>query len=191
MRYKIALDCDDVLNNLNDVVCKVFNKENNANLTEESFTYYDIYKCLPFEDASKYAQLWYREDIWNSLTPIENSQWGVKKLIDNGYEVYITTASNTKTLNCKINWLKKFFPFIDEKHIICIKDKSLLNVDVMIDDNADNLINNIHCNRVLFDKCWNKSVHDDVYGMKRCMNWDEVVKAVNEFYKYDEELMSN
>lgn len=78
MRYRIALDCDDVLNNLNEAVCKVFNEENGTDITEDTFTSYDIYKCLPFEDAEKYTALWRREDVWRSLTPVYHSQWGAK-----------------------------------------------------------------------------------------------------------------
>ena len=61
----------------------------------------------------------------------------------------------------------------------------------MIDDNLDNLIGNIRCNRVLLEKPWNKDAHDEVYGIKRCTNWDEIVVAVEEFYKQDEELMAS
>ena len=90
-----------------------------------------------------------------------------------------------------MKWLKRYFPFIDESRIICIRDKSILDVDVMIDDNLDNLIGNIRCNRVLLEKPWNKDAHDEVYGIKRCTNWDEIVVAVEEFYKQYEELMAS
>ena len=140
MKYRIALDCDDVLNNLNEVVCKVFNEENDTDITEDTFTSYDIYKCLPFEDAEKYAALWRREEIWRSLTPVYHSQWGAKKVVDDGFDVYITTATQWENFPWKVEWLQSYFPFIDESHIICIRDKSILDVDVMIDDNLDNLI---------------------------------------------------
>lgn len=191
MKYRIALDCDDVLNNLNEVVCKVFNEENRTNLTEDTFTAYDIYKCLPFEVAEKYAALWKREDIWRSLAPVYHSQWGAKKLVDDGFDIYITTATHWENFPWKVEWLQSYFPFIDESRIICVRDKSILDVDVMIDDNLDNLIGNIRCNRVLLEKPWNKNAHDEVYGIKRCTNWDEIVVAVEEFYKQDEELMKS
>ena len=45
MKYRIALDCDDVLNNLHEVVCKVFNEENGTDLTEDTvLKKYDV--CL-------------------------------------------------------------------------------------------------------------------------------------------------
>ncbi len=191
MKYKIAVDCDEVLNNLNEITTKVFNEENNTNLTEDVFTSYDIYKCLPFEDAEKYVALWRREDIWRSLTPAYHSQWGVKKLVDSGFDVYIATATHHENFSWKVEWLQSYFPFVEPSHIICIGDKSILNVDVMVEDCADNLINNIRCNRVLLEKPWNMNIHDEIYGIKRCANWDEIVPAIEEFYKNDERLMSN
>ena len=173
------------------MVCKTFNEENGTDITEDTFTSYDIYKCLPFEVAEKYAALWKREDIWRSLTPVYHSQWGAKKLVDDGFDVYITTTTHWENFPWKVEWLQSYFPFIDESHIICVRDKSILDVDVMIDDNLDNLIGNIRCNRVLLEKPWNKDAHDEVYGIKRCTNWDEIVVAVEEFYKQDEELMAS
>lgn len=191
MRYNVMVDCDCVLNNLIQRTCQMFNERYNKNISEETFTQYDIYKCLAFDDAEKFSALWNERELWDSLSPTYHSQWGVKKLIDNGFNVYIATSTHYNNFPWKVEWLQHYFPFVKESNIICIGDKSVLNADIMIDDYANNLIGNIRCNRILFEKPWNKSVNDDVYGIKRCTNWDEIIEAVEEFYKNDKELMDN
>ena len=191
MKYNIMVDCDCVLNNLIERTCQIFNERYDTNISEETFTYYDIYKCLAFEDAEKFKALWSKRELWDSLSPVYHSQWGMKKLVDDGFNVYIATSTHYENFPWKVEWLKHFFKFIDERHIICVCDKSVLNADIMIDDCADNLINNLRCNRILVDRPWNASTHDEAYGMKRCANWDEIVAAVEEFYKQDKELMQD
>lgn len=190
MKYIVALDCDCVLNNLIERTCQMFNERYGTDISEKTFIQYDIYKCLSFEDAEKFTALWHERELWDSLSPTHHSQWGVKKLIDDGFSVYIATSTHHENFPWKVKWLKHYFPFIDERHIICIGDKSILNVDVMVDDHAYNLINNLHCNRVLVEKPWNINIHDEIYGIKRCTNWDDIVDAVEEFYNNDKELMA-
>lgn len=190
MKYIVALDCDCVLNNLIESTCQMFNERYGTDISEKTFIQYDIYKCLSFEDAEKFTALWHERELWDSLSPTHHSQWGVKKLIDDGFSVYIATSTHHENFPWKVEWLKHYFPFIDERHIICIGDKSILNVDVMVDDHAYNLINNLHCNRVLVEKPWNINIHDEIYGIKRCTNWDDIVDAVEEFYNNDKELMA-
>lgn len=191
MRYNVMVDCDCVLNNLMERTCQMFNERYGTNISEDYFTDYDICKCMPFEDAEKFKALWHERELWDSLAPTHHSQWGAKKLVDDGFNVYIATSTHYENFPWKVLWLKHYFPFIDERHIICIGDKSVLNADVMVDDHADNLIENLRCNRIIVDKPWNVSTHDEVYGIKRCTNWDEIVAAVEEFYKQDKELMDN
>lgn len=191
MRYNVMVDCDEVLNNLIDRTCQIFNERYNSNISPETFTQYDIYKCLSFEDAEKFSALWHERELWDSLSPIHHSQWGVKKLIDDGFNVYIATSTHYNNFPWKMEWIKYYLPFVKESHVICIGDKSALNADVMIDDCAENLINNIRCHRVLVTRPWNTDIHDDIYDIKRCSNWDEIVEAVEECYKNDKELMDD
>lgn len=179
MRYTIAIDVDDVLNNLNERVIEMFNEEHGTKLSSDMFTCYDLYECLPFEVADSYTKFWLREDVWNSLKPIWHSQWGVKKLIEDGYNVVLATSTHYTNFAWKIDWLQKYFPFIDASKVICIADKSLLNVDIMIDDCVEKLISNIHCHRVCLDKTWNRNVRDEAYSIHRCKDWDEIIKVVN------------
>ena len=189
MKYKLIIDCDDVLLDLNSRVLQVFNEENGTDYTEDIFTDFDIYKCLPFELAEKYTALWLREDIWRSLSPVYHAQWGMKKLIDDGFEVFVATSTHYSNFVWKIELLQAYFPFIDSSKIICIKDKSLLHGDIMVDDCTANLISNLYCHRICLEKSWNQNVHDEAYGIHRCKTWDEIIDTIEKIYKEDQELM--
>ena len=78
MKYNVMVDCDCVLNNLIERTCQVFNERYDTNISEETFTHYDIYKCLAFEDAEKFKALWSEREIWDSLSPVYHSQWAMK-----------------------------------------------------------------------------------------------------------------
>lgn len=183
-KFTVALDCDEVLNNLIEKTLELYNTRHGTGLTADIFTQYDFYKCLPFEIAEELTSIFMEKELWDSLSPAPDSQWGVKKLIDNGYDVYVATATHYSNFAWKVDWFAKNFPFIDQKHIICIQNKSLLHVDVLVDDCAENLMaTNYAVDRVLLDKPWNRNVHDDVYGIYRTNNWEEIVEYVNELYK--------
>lgn len=182
-KFSVIVDLDDVLNNLNDKCLETLNAALGTHLTADDLTHYDIFKCLDFEHASAYRQLWSNETIIRSLTPVKNSQWGMKHFVDLGYDVYIATASSASSFAWKHEWIRSLYPFIDDSHIMRVCDKSLLYADVMIDDCAENLISNIHCERVCFNRAWNQYARDEVYGIHRCNNWNEIVTTVDNIYK--------
>lgn len=188
-KFTVALDCDEVLNNLIEKTLELYNEQHGTQLALDSFTDYDFYKCLPFEDAEDLTAMFLKKELWDSLSPAPDSQWGVKKLIDSGYDVYVATATHHTNFNWKIDWFMKNFPFIDEKRIICIHNKSLLHVDVLVDDCAENLIStNPLVDRVLLDRPWNQSIHDDAYVIYRVHNWEEIVAQIDALYKDNQRI---
>lgn len=179
----ICIDIDEVLNDLMEKTIAIYNNRYNAKLSLEDFTDYDIFKDLAYDDAEKLVALWQEEELWNSLEPRKGAQRSVKKLVDDGHEVYLATSTHYKNFAWKVKWLQHYFGMIPTKNIICIGNKGLLKCDVLIDDCVDNLLANKLCNRVLFDCHWNQYVRDDVYFITRVHNWDEIIKVVDEISK--------
>lgn len=183
-KFTVALDCDEVLNNLIEKTLELYNARHSTKLTLDSFTDYDFYKCLSFEEAENLTAMFLEKELWASLSPTPHSQWGVKTLIDKGYDVYVATATHHTNFPWKVDWIIKNFPLIDEKHIICIHNKSLLRADVLVDDCAENLISTSPLvDRVCFDKPWNRDVYDDAYHIYRAHNWEEIVEQIDTCYK--------
>lgn len=80
-KFTVALDCDEVLNNLIEKTLELYNARHSTQLAFDSFTEYDFYKCLPFEDAEELTAMFLKKELWDSLSPAPDSQWGVKNLL--------------------------------------------------------------------------------------------------------------
>ena len=182
-RITLACDCDDVLVDLLPKTVSMYNQIYRKALTVNSFADYDIYKCLPYEEAEKFTALWGKKELWDTIEPLPDAQVGIKRLMDMGVSIYVATATSPANFSWKCDLLRKYFPMIPTDNIIRINNKGLLNVDIMIDDHIDNLLANKLCHRILFDCCWNKDVYDDAHFITRVHNWDEIIEVVNKISK--------
>jgi len=177
-KYRIAVDVDGILNDLMEKMIEFFNQKYNKNYTIDMISEYDLSKVF-LEDWKLMTNLFLERTLWDSLKPTEHSQNSIKELINKGYEVYLITATNPINFPWKVEWIKIYFPEISTKNIICACDKSIFNVDFMIDDCLDNLIGNRLCERIVLDKPWNRNINDDIYCIHRAMNWKEIVDLIN------------
>ena len=91
----------------------------------------------------------------------------------------MVTNAIPNTYGEKVEFVKRYFPYIDEAHIISMKHKHLLRCDVMIEDCLQNLLAKPYYHRVCFNQPWNQSKKDYVYDIHRCYNWDDVIAAIN------------
>ena len=176
---KIGVDIDSVLNNLSECALKMFNEHSGKNVCLEDLTSYDYYECLPKEDADYMISLFSNKELWDELEPIKDSQWGLQTLVNNGHQVLLATATSPVNFAWKVEWIAKYYPFFDQKNIIRIMDKSLLNVDVLVDDCMDQLTK-IICDRIVLDYAWNRNeIKDKVYDINRAYSWKDIVNIIN------------
>lgn len=184
-KLKIAIDIDNILNNLMEKTIEAYNAKYGSNLDMDNFTDYDIYNCLPYNEAKKFVELFLDKDLIISLTPKDGAQKSIKQLINKGYDIYLATSTHYTTFPWKVEWIKRYFNDISDKNIICINDKSLLKVDILIDDCVDNLLSSIYFERICLDFPWNRQVHDEAYDIYRCHSWNEIVKAIDDINKHN------
>lgn len=179
----ICCDIDGVLNDFVPKLLKHYNTLSNKNIQLQDITTYHFTECLPKEDADGIARLFTDQDFLNSLQPLVGAQSVLKKLIKQGHCVIIATATEECNFAQKCQWMKAYFPFISADNIIRIVDKSLLKVDVLIDDNMDNLIGSFS-ERICLDYPYNRSTSKDyAYNIKRADNWDDVIEIINTIEK--------
>ena len=179
----IACDIDDTIANLQETVIKIFNKRYCANYTLEDFHDFNIMNVLPVEEATKFLAIYGETGVYDLVKPFVGSQDGLRKLINDGHQVYLASNIVPETHSEKVAFIQRYFPFIDPSRIIAIKDKWLLRADIMIEDNLDNLLAKPYYHRILMDRPWNQSNKDYVYDIHRCKTWDEIVKTVNKIYE--------
>lgn len=175
----INCDVDGVLNNLMDVTLEIHNKRYNTNYTLKDITQYHLENCFEPEVANQMKAIFKESDIWNKVKPISNSREGLQRLIRSGHIIYLSTDNDPYTFGNKVDWILHYYPFIDKSKIICIKDKSMLRCDIMIEDCFEKIIAGQHYHRIIMDQNWNQSKKDWLYGIHRCYNFDDIVAAVN------------
>lgn len=110
----------------------------------------------------------------------------LKKLIDDGNDVYIVTASNLDSVSAKMNKvLFKYFPFIKPQNVIITAKKQLVLGDILIDDAPHNMGGQYK--GFLFTANHNKSITDDELlklNSVRVNNWKEVYDLIHGYQKH-------
>lgn len=176
----IAVDFDNILNNLTEKTLELYNAQSGKSIQMSEITSYNFYDCLSKTDADGIIKLFKKKELWDILTPIEGSRDGLQKLVDAGHRVFIVTATAPENFLWKIQFLRKHFPFFNTENVIRMMDKSLFKCDIMIEDSYEQLIKNKLCHKVILDYSWNRDEAKDwVHGTYRCKNWSEIVAAVN------------
>ena len=175
----IVCDVDGTLNNLMDVTVDMYNAKYDASYTIDDITTYNLEDCFDLSVAKNMKLILNDPNVWDKVKPLHGSQEAIKKLISSGHQVYLATDNNPSTYGEKVAWIEQFYPIVDSSKIICIKDKWMLKADIMIEDCLENLLAKPYYDRILMDCPWNQHVHDDVYGIHRCFNWDSIVGVVN------------
>lgn len=134
-----------------------------------------------FKKIYQYRDL-YKNDNGTFLEPLQNCVETIKKLNDL-YDIYIVTSYVWKenvidasyNLKFKHEYLKHFFPFINENNFIYISDKSKIVFDIGIDDRPKNLVS---CNqKILFTEFRNEKITKDELAKDniiRVNNWLEI-----------------
>ena len=175
----IACDIDNVICNLQEVVINIFNKKFGSHYILEDFTEYDIMNVMPTQDAIVMREMYGMSGLYESVKPIPGAQEALEKLINLGHQIYLVTDAVPQTYGEKVSFIKRFFPYIDEGHIVAMKHKWMFKCDAMIEDNLQNLLAKPYYHRICFNQPWNKQINDWTYDIHRCNNWNEVVEVVN------------
>jgi 5'(3')-deoxyribonucleotidase len=176
---RIFVDMDDVLVNLSEAWLSFLNKTSNYHREPSDIVDWDMKVAYPDLTSLQVYNPLYQEKMWDNVKPIEDAYYYLKKLIEDGHEVYIATASYPwsfyiKTERC----LFKMFDFLSPKNVVCIHDKDLLNGDILFDDYHVNLryFNGV---KVLKNAPYNQNCDEECFHF-RVNKWDEFYDIVNE-----------
>ena len=134
---KIAIDFDSTLFPTIDKVIEIYNKKHNTSLDISKITVYNLYDVFPADVADELIELFVDKEVYTSLQPYKGAVRAIKTLVEQGHEVYISTATDVRNMEWKEQLIQKHFPFVPKNNLIRIYNKSLLKVDVVIDDNID------------------------------------------------------
>lgn len=177
---KIAIDFDSTLFPTLEKVLELYNKRHNTNVELSQITSYNFYDNFESAVADEFLELFVEKSVYDNLQPYKGAVKAVKTLIEQGHEIYIATSTDVRNMEWKEKLLRKHFPFIPKDNLIRIHNKSLLNIDVLVEDNLSNL-KSIFADRICFNQSWNIDEDDDyVYSIYRFHHWGEINNIINE-----------
>lgn len=178
---KILVDIDDTIENLCEVWVDILNERYNRSVKYEDVTEWDISKFFPGLTKEQVFEPLHQPDIWNMLSPKEGAMYYLKKLIEDGHDVYLCTSTDYRNVYYKyVGVIQRLFPFIDWNHVIVIKNKQMLAADFLIDDAPHNLEGGVYI-KILMTAPHNKSYDVNGKGMIRCDSWDEIYQVIHEY----------
>lgn len=184
---KIGIDFDETLFPTLEKVLEIYNKRHSTNIEVSQITTYNLHDSFDECVANELIELFVEKDVYSSLQPYKGAVRAVKTLVEQGHEVYVATSTDVRNMEWKEELLQKHFPFIPKKNLIRIHNKSLLNVDVLVEDKMDNLTQTF-ADRICFNQSWNFDEGKDfAYSIYRIHHWGEIINIINEIERKNKE----
>jgi 5'(3')-deoxyribonucleotidase len=156
----IGIDLDDTLNNLVNMWLVQYNKIYNDSLTISDIKTWEITNHIKSECGEKLFDI-LRTPEWFYNLSIQPYTYEVTKWLNKYFDLYIVTATAHLPETCydKSRWVQKFLPHIPIENIIFCNNKSLIDLDYLIDDRDTN-IKEFKNTGLIFDKPWNQQVQE-------------------------------
>lgn len=175
----IGIDLDDVCWDFLEAWLERHNEVTEDNVQLDDIKSWHIEQYINKGSKEMLLYLLEQSDFWQTVQPKVESQRYIRKLIDDGYDVYIVTATSHKVMNNKMNRFFDLFPFIDPKKIIVTNSKQMVGVDLLVDDNPENLRGGLY-NKILFHAPHNRYSNEKEIGAFRCYDWEEVYNKIKQ-----------
>lgn len=184
MSLKIAFDMDNTIFNFMEVLLKEYNKKYSDNIQISDLTEYD------FSDKIKISsKQFFKEFATNANFKKMTAYQYAKEFIDTLHdlkevdvEIYFVSAGHPKTFVSRDNLLSKTFSWYSTSQLIMIREKSLLDLDVLFDDYEKNFDNSSY-GEVLVSQPWNKKEK----RFERLDSWEEWYKKLKSVIEREEE----
>lgn len=174
----ILVDLDNVLINTGEAWVEELNRIHHTTVKHDDITDWDITKFFPTLSSEDVYKPLHTSELWQRVTPVSGAAETLQKLIADGHDVYVATASSPDTIGMKWNMvLKRYFDFIDDRHIIVTSRKQILAGDILIDDAPFNLEGGKY-KGILFDAPHNRSYVECDSGFVRAKNWNEIYEYI-------------
>lgn len=171
----ILVDLDHVLVNTGDAWVEVLNERHGTTVKYDDITEWDVSKFFPTLSHDEVYEPLVSGEVWSRVSPVRGARETLEKIIADGHEVYIATASSLETIGKKWNEvIQKYYPMIPYDHVIVAHRKQMIVADVLIDDAPFNLNGGKYFS-ILFDAPHNRDDREHT----RAHDWDEVYRVIN------------
>lgn len=164
---KIGIDLDETLFGFIEEMIPMYNKKYNDNVKFKDLKDYDISKSIKIS-SKQFFDDFATEETFNKIKVYTNAVNVINEFHRHS-DVYFVTAGHSSTMYWRMKKLEKVFPWFKDGNLIKCKNKQLLDLDVLIDDNVDNLRGGKYTG-ILFSQPWNMNETEFL----RINSWNEI-----------------
>lgn len=184
-RKIIYVDVDDTITDLLPSWVNYLNNRYRLSVSVKDCHYWDMTLLYPMLSRSQIVEALWDSELWKTVKPIQDSPYYLNRLMEDGFDVYLTTSTHVTHLKDKYEYvINKYFPFIPENHIITIHRKQFLKGLVLVDDYIENL-RDAEYRGILYTSQHNLDLNVDRYnGVQRAKNWADVYNQIHIIYLY-------
>lgn len=174
----ILIDIDDTIEYLCATWVEWLDKKYNLDVKYDDITEWNMRVFFPSLTEDQIYEPLHTDSFWGMIKPIPDAIPYVKKLIDDGHNVYLCTSTDYRNVKPKFELIiKRYFPYINWNQVIVAQNKQMINADILVDDGVHNLIGGNYFG-ILFTAPHNKSCNTDLHGLARANNWQEVYNII-------------
>ena len=178
MSKTILIDIDDTIENLCETWVDWLNKQYGTSVQYNEITEWNMSKFFPNLTKEQVFEPLYNPKLWDYVQPKPGAVEYVKKLIAEGYNVYLCTTTDYRNVRPKFEKIiQKHFPYINWNQVIIARRKQMINADVLVDDGVHNLENGNYI-KILFTAPHNRGYDAEAHGMYRADNWEQVYSQI-------------
>lgn len=176
----VLVDIDDTITNLGKAWVTWLDKKYGLDVQWQDITEWDIRQFFPSVREQDVYKPLSDPDFWDTVEPRGDAQYYLKRLIDDGHEVYILTSSIYSSVKEKFDRvLFKYFPYIEWQKVIIAYNKQMIRGDVLVDDGVHNLEGGDY-EKILMDAPHNQKYDAEAHGMRRVYSWKGAYRAITQ-----------
>lgn len=176
---KILIDMDEVLTGLTEPWMIELNKMYSRNVKMDDITDWNMSIAFPGLTNKEIYAPFHIDGFWDKIKPIVGAVEYTTMLANEGFKLYVCTATHPDNIKVKTGILEKHFPFFSWRNLIMTKEKQMVCADFLIDDNKDNLIGGSY-EKILFTASYNKTYDAEANGMHRANGWEHVYELIHQ-----------
>jgi 5'(3')-deoxyribonucleotidase len=166
--FTIGIDVDSVLFPINELVVLPYLHSFGYSIELEDITAFDYgdpeIKRLAFE-------CFMREDLYDGHRPSELARQVLARLREHNR---VIAVSSPFASHAGSKWAYCMRAGFKHSDIVLCGDKTLVDMDALVDDKAETVLELGNRRAVVFDRPWNKTVR----GIPRARGWSEVIPAL-------------
>jgi 5'(3')-deoxyribonucleotidase len=172
---RILVDVDSVVIDLMPTWLSYYNDDYHDQLTVNQITEWDMCKFVKPECGDKIYDYLHDASLYDSVRPIDGAISSIHWLRQHSYDVRFVTSG---VQPAKIEWLGNHGLLLDSnflfsRDVVVAHDKSIINGDILIDDNSENC-SSFSGSSILFAQPWNAQDIKDYYY--RADSWPDVIQ---------------